>query len=210
MSLPTGTPLGTVTASESIYPTSAPYIYFQDYTPGPYFNPDAEGYYWQLSGTAAYPVYAFECISDVNFTEGRTLNDVVCDNIGVVSTVEVRDYVEFQVTVKSIFPFSNLARILSLSAATVNAGANSEKVGIGTLNNNQFWQVYAPHVYDTAAPDWTAIHLHKCKFVDAWTLNMPYGTEWNVTGLKLRGYADTTKPAASQFGTMVRFDASAL
>lgn len=210
MSLVTGTPYGTVTLSESIYPTNAPYIYFQDYTPGPYFNPDGEGYYWQLSGTAAYPVFAFECVEGVSFTEGRTLNDVICDNIGVVSTVQARDYVEFQLSVKSLFPFSNLARIMNLSAATVNAGANSEKVGIGTINNNQFWQVWAPHVYDTAAPDYMGIQLHKVKFVEAWTVDMPYGTAWSITGLRLRGYADTTKPAAQQFGVMVRFDASAL
>lgn len=210
MALITGTPYGTITASESIYPTSAPYIYFQDYSAAPFYNPDAEGYYWQMSGTAQFPIYGFECVSDVSFTEGKTLNDVVCDNIGVVSTVETRNYVEFQVTVKSLFPLSNLARILNMSAATVNAGANSEKVGIGPINNNQFWHVYAPHVYDTAAADWTAINLHKVKFVEAWTVNMPYGTEWNVTGLRLRGYADTTKPSAQQFGVIVRFDASAL
>lgn len=210
MALITGTPYGTITASESIYPTSAPYIYFQDYSATPMFNPDSELYYWQLSGTATYPVYAFECVEGVSFTEGKTLNDVVCDNIGVVSTVEVRDYVEFQLGVKSIYPLSNLARMLNMSAATVNAGTNSEKVGIGTINNNQFWHVWSPHVYDTSAPDYMGIYLHKVKFVEAFTIDMPYGTAWSVTGLRLRGYADTTKAASMQFGTIVRFDASAL
>lgn len=210
MALITGTPLGTINSSESIYPTLAPYIYFQDYTAALFNNPDPEGYYWRLSGTATYPVYAFECVSDVSFTEGRTLNDVQCDNIGIVSTVEVRDYVEFQVTIKSIFPFSSLAKILSLTDATVSAGNNTEKVGIGKINNNQFWHVYAPHVYDESAADWMAFSLHKAKFVDAWTINMPYSEAWNVTGLKLRGYADTTKPSAQQFGMLIRTDASAL
>lgn len=205
MALITGTPVGTLTSSESIYPTSAPYIYFQDYTPGPWFAPDAQGYYWQLSGTASYPVYAFECVEGVSFTEGKTLNDVTCDNIGVVSTTELRDYVEFQLTVKSIYPLANLARVMNFTAPASSSGVY-EKAGIGKVNNNQFWQVFAPHVYDETNADWFGIHLHKVKFVEAWTLNMPYGDAWNVTGLRLRGYADTTKPAAQQFGVMVRFD----
>lgn len=205
MALITGTPAGTLTSSESIYPTSAPYIYFQDYTAGPWYNPDAQGYYWQLSGTSSYPVFGLECVEGVTFTEGRTLNDVVCDNIGVVSTTEIRDYVEFQVTVKSIYPLTNLARVMNFTAPTTSSGVY-EKAGIGTINNNQFWQVFAPHVYDTANADWFGIHLHKVRFVEAWTLNMPYGDAWTVSGLRLRGYADTSKPASQQFGVMVRFD----
>ena len=210
MALITGSPFGTITSSESIYPTSAPYIYFQDYSAGALYAPDAAGYYWQLSGTSTYPVYAFECVEGVSFTEGRTLNDVVCDNVGVVSTTEIRDFVEFQLSVKSIYPLSNLARIMNLSAATVDAGANTEKVGIGKINNNQFWQIWAPHVYDENTADYMAIFLNKVRFVEAWTLEMPYGEAWSVTGLRLRGYADTTKPAASQFGMLFRYDPSAL
>ena len=197
MSLITGSPYGTVVASEAIYPANAPYIYFQDNTPGPYFAPDSDGYYWQVSGTAAYPVYGFECVEAVSLTEGRTLNDVICDNIGIVDTTESRDYVELQLTVKSLFPLSNLARMLNLSPATVNASQNTEKVGIGTINNAQYWQVWAPKVYDETAADYIAFHLHRVKFVDAWTINMPYANPWNVSGLKLRAYADTTKPASS-------------
>lgn len=208
MALITGSPYGNTVSSESIYPTNAPYIYFQDVTPGAMFAPDGDGYYWQLSGTSAYPVYAFECVEGVSFTEGRTLNDVICDNVGVVSTTEARDYVEFQLSVKSLFPLSNLARIMNLSAATETAPM--EKVGIGVINNNQYWQVWTPHVYDTAAADWFAIHLHRVKFVEAWTLEMPYGEAWSVTGLRLRGYADTTKPQAQQFGVMLRADASVI
>ena len=210
MSLITGSPYGTSVSSESIYINDAPYIYFQDNTPGAMFAPDSDGYYWQLSGTAAYPVYAFECVEAVSLTESRTLNDVICDNVGIVSTTEARDYVELQVTVKSLFPLSNLARILNVSAATVNGSEHTEKVGIGTINNAQYWQVWAPKVYDTAAGDYIAFQLHRVKFVDAWTINMPYANPWTVSGLKLRAYADTTKPTAQQFGVIIRADASVL
>ena len=210
MSLITGSPYGNLVSSESIYPTNAPYVYFQDYTPGPLFAPDSDGYYWQLSGTTAYPVYGFECVEAVSLTEGRTLNDVICDNIGVVSTTESRDYVELQLTVKSFFPLANLARILNISAALENDSEHTEKAGIGTINNNQYWQVWAPQVYDTAAADYIGFFLNKVKFVDAWTINFPYGNAWNISGLKLRGYADTTKPSSMQFGAIIRSDASVL
>lgn len=210
MSLVTGSPYGNSVSSESIYPTNSPYIYFQDYNAGAMFAPDSDGYYWQLSGTSQYPVYGFECVEGVSLTEGRTLNDVVCDNIGVVSTTESRDYVEVQLTVKSIFPLSNLARIMNMSAATENGSENTEKVGIGKINNAQYWQLWAPEVYDEDAGDYIAIHLHKVKFVDPWTLNMPYANPWTISGLKLRAYADTTKPTAQQFGVLIRADASVL
>lgn len=210
MALITGSPYGNTVSSESIYPTDAPYIYFQDNTPGPMFAPDSDGYYWQLSGTSSYPVYGLECLEGVTLTEGRTLNDVICDNIGVVSTTESRDYVEFQVTVKSLFPLSNLARVMNLSAVTLNGSEHTEKSGIGTINNAQFWQVWAPKVYDTSAGDYIAFHLHRVRFVDAWTVNMPYANPWTVSGLKLRAYADTTKPSAQQFGVVLRADVSVL
>ena len=210
MALITGSPYGTITASEDIYLSDAPYIYFQDATASPFFNPDSDGYYWQVSGTATYPVFEFACVEGVTFTEGRTLNDVTCDNVGVKDTVQTRDYVEFQLSVKSLFPFTNLSRILAASAATINASQNTEKIGIGKINNNQFWHVYAPKVYDEDVGDYVAIHLHKAKFVNSWTIEMPYANQWSITGLALRGFADTTKPTAQQFAVVVRHDPSVL
>lgn len=210
MALITGSPYGTLQSSEDIYLSDAPYIYFQDADAGQMFAPDSDGYYWQVSGTPTYPVYEFACVSDISFTEGRTLNDVTCDNVGVKDTVQVRDYVEFQVSMKSLFPFTNMARILNLSTPTTNAGENTTKIGIGKINNNQFWQVWAPKVYDENVGDYIATHLYRVKFVESWTVEMPYGTQWQVTGLRLRGYADTTKSTAQQFGMMLRYDPSVL
>ena len=49
MSLITGSPAGTIESSEEIYVSKAPYIYFQDYRAKPWYNPDADGFYWQLT-----------------------------------------------------------------------------------------------------------------------------------------------------------------
>jgi hypothetical protein len=39
---------------------------------------------------------------------------------------------------------------------------------------------------------------------------MKSGEPWTVSGLKVRAYADETKPEAQKFGVFLRFDASAL
>jgi hypothetical protein len=52
------------------------------------------------------------------------------------------------------------------------------------------------------------IYLHRAQFVDPWTINMTFGSPWVATGLKLRAFVDTTKPAAQQFGMFGRSDLS--
>jgi hypothetical protein len=79
-------------------------------------------------------------------------------------------------------------------------------MGIGTINNNRFYMAYCPKVYDPDTGDYVVFHLHRAQFVDAWTINMKGGEAWTTTGLKLRAYADDTKPAAQQFGVVVRLD----
>lgn len=206
--LVTGTPLGNIVTQEDLYVEGSPFIFIQDATANPLKNPDSDGYYWGLSGTVTYPVYELGCVQDVSLTEGLTMNDVRCDTIGVVDTIQRRDYVEFNFTILSIFPLTVLRHVLGLSTPTT--GTDVEKVGIGGINNTRKYMVYAPKVYDEDNGDILLFHLHKAKFVDAWTIEFRYAEPWTVTGLKLRAYADSTKPAAARFGTIVRSDASAL
>ena len=208
MSLATGTPLGNVDSQEELYMEGAPTIYIQDNRANPLFNPDGDGYYYGMSGTVTYPAIALGCIQEVSLTEGLTMNDVRCDTIGVKDTIQKRDYVEFDLTILSQLPLSTLRYMMNLSPATVNGV--SEKVGIGGINNAINYMVYAPKVYNDDAAGWILFHLHRAKFVDAWTLNFNYGESWTLTGLKIRGYADETKPAAARFGTIVRIDDAAL
>jgi hypothetical protein len=206
--LATGTPIGNGVTQEDLYIEGSPVIIIQDYSANLLNNPDADGYYWGLSGTSTYPYKIIGCVEDVSMTEGLTINDVRCDTEGVKDTVQRRDYVEFNLTIKSMFPLSVAADFLKLSPATVVT--DMEKVGIGGINNNKFYHVYAPKVYDEDTGDLLIFNLHKAKFVEAWTIEYNYGESWAVTGVKLRAYADSTKPASQKFGTIIRSDASAL
>ena len=207
MSLVTGTPPGTTTSQEELYFDGAPNVYIQDYSANPLYNPDGGGYYWGMSGTPTYVVSELACITDVSMEEGVTINDVRCDTVGVKSTIQRRDYVDFIFTLQSIMPLSTFAKLSNYSAALVSSP--TEKVGIGTINNSQYWHLYAPKVYNDDVGDYLVIHLHKCQFINQGPLQMRYGEPW-VQQFTLRAYADTTKPTAQTFGTIIRSDASAL
>lgn len=207
--LVTGAPVGSILAQEEIYIEGAPYLYFQDATATPLNNPDGQGFYWNLSGTATYPVYRIGCIQDVSLTEGLTINAIRCDTVGDKASVQRRDYIEFAFKFTSLLPLTALRHMLNLgSAPTVAMGY--EKVGIGSINNNQFYHFYAPKVYDDTAADYVAFHLHRAQFIDAWTINMKAGEGWAVEGIKIRAYSDETKPSTQKFGVITRFDSSAL
>jgi hypothetical protein len=193
---------------EDLFIEGAPYIYFQDYRANPLNNPDGQTFYWGLSGTTAYPAYAIGCVRNVSLTEGVTMNDVRCDTLGVKDTIQKRDYVEFNLEIISQFPLAVLRHMLNLSAPTVGTGF--ETVGIGQIDNTVHYMVYAPKVYSDSDADWLMFHLHKAKFVDAWTINFTYGEAWNVTGLKLRAFYDDLKPSGQEFGVIRRADQSAL
>jgi len=208
MALVTGTPLGNITSSEDIFLDSAVTLWFQDYNATPLNNPDADGYYWGMSGTTTYPTKEIGCLTDISFTEGITANDVLCDNVGVKSTIQQRNYVEFQLTVQTTFPLDILSDILKGSAVTETSP--TQKFGFGPIDNTKFWMVYGVRVYDQTAGDYVWYHLHKCQFVNAFTISMPFGQNWQVTGIALRAFADTTKPSAQQFGMFGRSDLSVI
>jgi hypothetical protein len=208
MTLTTGSPIGSGVSQEELYIEGAPTIFFQDYRATPLNHPDASGYYWGLSGTTAYPYQELGCITDVKLSEDVTMNDVRCDTVGVKTTIQKRNYVEFTLTIASLFPFSELAKIMNLSPATVTTGV--ETMGIPQIDNTIHYMVYAPKVYSATDNDWLMFHLHKAKFVDAWELPFTYGEAWKLSGIKIRAYADDTKPAAQLFGVIKRFDASAI
>ena len=207
--LVTGIPVGNIDAQEEIYVEGAPYLYFQDAGANPLNNPDADGFYWNLSGTSSYPVFRIGCIQDVSLTEGLTINQVRCDTIGDKSAIQRRDYIEFSFSFTSMFPLSALRHLLKLGSAPT-VGTGYEKQGIGSINNNQYYHFYAPKVYDDENGDFVAFHIHRGQFVDAFTVNMRSGEPWMVDGIKMRAFADETKPASQKFGTILRGDLSGL
>lgn len=208
MALVTGTPVGSLTSQESLFLDSAPSIYFQDSRATPLKNPDADGFYWGLSGTTTYPAFEVGCPSEISFAENVTITDVLCDTIGVAATIQQRNYVEFALTIQSFFPLTVLTKMLK--GGTVTQTAPTEKFGFGPINNAIFWHLYTPRVYDTAAGDYVWLYFHKAMFVDAWTISMSFGQPWKATGIKLRAYADSTKPSDQSFGMFGRADASVI
>ena len=208
MALVTGTPIGNLDVQEDIFLEGAPTIYFQDSNADPLYNPDADGFYWGLSGTTAYPVYEVGCPSDVSFTENLTMNDVLCDNVGTKAVVQQRNYFEFSFSIQSFFPLQTLTHLLG--GGTVTETAPTQKLPLGKINNDQYWHLYAPKVYNETVGDYVWIYMHKCQFVDPWSIAMTFGTPWKATGLKMRAFVDTTMPAAQQFGMFGRADASVI
>lgn len=207
MGLSTGTPNGPYMSQEDMYIEGAPYIFIQSYEAAPLHNPDSLGYHWgMVSGT--HPIKLLGCVSNVQLTESVTMNDVRCDTVGTKDTVQRRDYIELTMDIASLFPISMAADFMNLS--TPDISIDTETIGIGDINNQKKWMVYMPKVYDEASNDWLVIHLHKAKFIDAWTISMTLGEPWKVTGVKLRAYADDTKNAKERFGLFKRFDQSAL
>jgi hypothetical protein len=210
MGLTTGTPLGTIETGEEIWLDSAPYIYYQDATAGSLKNPDSNGFYWGLSGTATYNVFELGCVNGVSLTEGLTMNDVMCDQVGFKNTVMQRNYIELNFTLQQFFPFQSLSPIMKGSSVTEDTVNHQQAFGLGKINNNQFYHVYCPMVYDTDVGDYVMFHLHRARFIDAWTLNMSYGTPWQLTNVKFRAFADTSKPEIQKFGVFLRSDLSVI
>lgn len=208
MALITGTPLGNVVSQDEIYLEGAPWIYYQDYEANLLFNPDGDDFYYGLSGTAAYPVYSLACYEDVELGTDITVNEVRCDKVGDKATIQKLNRLELTLSLSSIFPLTTSAPIIR--AGTVTSSGGIEKVGIGPINNNQYYHVYLPKVYDEAAADWVSITIHRAQFTDAWALAMPSGDKWMITGITIWGLADDTKPSAQQFATILRRDPSAI
>jgi len=208
MALVTGTPIGNLDVQEDLYLEGAPNIYIQSTTANPLSNPDSDGFYWGLSGTTSEPVYEIGCPTDMSMTEDLTINDVLCDNVGVKSTVLQRNYVQFNFTVQTFFPLQTLRLLLKGGAVTETAP--TQKFGLGQLSQNQYFMVYCPKVYDIDSGDYVWFHLNKAQFVDAFTINMTFGSPWQVANVTLRAYADTTKPQAQYFGMFGRADASVI
>jgi len=208
MALVTGSAVGTGVTQEDIYFEGAPTIYIQDWNATVWKNPDANGFYWGITGTSTYNYYEIGCVTDVSMTENLTMSDVLCDNVGVKDSTQQRNYIEFVFTIQSFFPLTVLRHLMKAGATTTAAPV--QYMPLGKINNALYYHVYAPKVYDEDVGDYVMIYLHKCKFVDAWTLNMKFGNQWNLTGLKLRAFVDSSFPAAQQFGVLMRSDASVI
>ncbi len=208
MALVTGTPIGLINAQDDIFLDTAPSIWFQDTAANLLNNPDADGFYWGLSGTTAQPAFALECYEGVQVAAEYESNAIRCDTVGDKGQIQKLNHIDLTFTLKTLLPLDTLTRILRGGTVTTTVGA-TEKMGIGQPNNQQYWQTYTALVYDETAGDYISMTLHRCQFVDAWELAFNYGTPATLSVI-IRAFADTTKPADQLFMTIIRADPSAI
>lgn len=208
MALLTGTPAGTILTQDELYIDTAPNIYFQDARAGLYYSPDAQGFYWNLTGTTTYPIMTLGCIEGVQLSGNMEMNNIRCDTVGDKGVIQKLAYVDVTCTLKTFFPFSIFSKIIRGGAVTTVSGS-SEQFGIGQPNNQQYYHVYMPSVYDPITGDWLAVTMFRGQFVDSWQIAFPYGQQSTV-GVTIRCFADDTKPSSQLFGSWFRADPSAI
>lgn len=208
MALVTGTPLGTINSQDDLYVETAPSLWFQDSEADEINNPDGDGFYWGLTGSATYPIYSLECYEDVRLAASYEGNQVRCDTVGDKAHIQKLNYIDLTFTLKTLLPLATLTHILRGGTVTTTAGA-TEKMGIGQPDNNQYYHVYGASVYDTVAGDYICFTGHKCQFVEAWEISFAYG-EPSTIGVVMRVFADSDKPSDQLFLTLIRADPSAI
>lgn len=208
MALVTGTPIGVLTNQDSIFVEGAPYIFYQRYEAPYQYNPDAQQYFYGLTGSPTYPVIALACYESVQLVGDVTVNYVRCDKIGDKAAIQKLNHLSFDFRLSTLFPLTTSAPIIRGSTPTTLTGF--EKMGLGIINNNIYYHVYAPKVYDEQAGDFVSITIHRAQFVGAWTMTMPYGNKWLLEGITIAGLIDESKPAGQEFATIIRVDPSAI
>lgn len=214
MALITGSPVGNIVTPPELYLDQPPTFWFQErYTAagasvGLLNNPDANSFYWGLSGTTANPVYEGGCYENFQIADVRTINMVRCDTNGNRTAIQKRDNLNITFTLKSLFPLAKLRHMLNLGAVTTTPGA-TEKVGIGIIDNSKYYYVYFASIYDPNTGDYVNFTGHRVQFTNAWQLSFTYGQPATV-GIQATLFADTDRSNDQQFATVIRADPSSI
>ena len=199
-------PTGSIQSAADVFLEGGPEFWFGGVAK---YSPDSDGFYWGITGTPALPAFKIGCYTDFRWRDSIQMTDVRCDAVGVKSTIQKRNYLEFQFTLMSLLPLMQLTKIVRGGTVTVNASEQTEKMGLGVINNNVYYPVYFSRVYDPDTGDFVSITGHRCQFVDAWEAALQYGAPWTL-GVRGRMYADDTKPTSQYFATVLRLDPSLL
>jgi len=203
-------PTGTSVEMEDFI-EGAPEVYWQERDCGTYAggNPDSDGHYWGLTGTASCPVYHLGCYENLSFGEDLSISEVICDTIGVAATLLKRNYLTLSFDLKSIFPFSALTWILKGGDVDQQVLEGTEGFGLGEIDNTSAAEcrVYFSLEYDTNTDDFYSVTGHKCRFVDAFTMTHSYGEPVTVN-VTIRMHADDDMPVDQRFATFKRLDPS--
>lgn len=205
MALVTGTPLGTTTDQADLHIDTAPTVWFQDARADPLNNPDTDGFYWGLTGSASYPIYSLDCYEGVTWGGNIETSNIRCDTVGDKAAIQKLAFIDLSFTLKTLLPLATLTHILRGGAVTTTAGT-SEKMGVGQPDNQIYWRVYFASVYDDNAGDYVCVTMHRSQFVESWEIAFNGFGEPATIGVKLRGFADDDMPADQLFATVVRGD----
>jgi hypothetical protein len=208
---PTSEPTGTITTAEDLFIEGAPEIWFGGV---PQYSPDADGFYHGITGVddgdPTHRVYKLGCYENFRFSDNIQMNEIRCDTTGLEKTSQTRDYLTATFDLKSLLPLTELRHLIRAGAVTWNDAENSEKMGIGEIDNTLFYMCFFSRVYDPTAGDFVSVTGHRCQFTGNFQLQTPYANAWSITGVEIRFYADNDKPDDQRFATVVRVDASAL
>ena len=214
MALITGSAFGTITTQTEDYIEGAPQIYFADIN-APYMYTgvagDGQAFFWNITGSATYPVYQLGCYEGVSLSDNLDINSVRCDVVGDKDVIIRRNFLELRFTLKSFFPLSVIAPFFGThpSSVVTNATEQTQKFGIGSYDNARYYKVYLPKVYDETNGDYVSITGHRCKLMTSGEVSMTYGNVWSIP-VVIRMLADESKPTGQLYATVVRADAAAL
>lgn len=214
MTLITGTPVGNVITPPELYLDQPPTFWIQERyttagaTVGLLNRPDSDGFYWNLSGTTANPVYEVGCYENFVVSDVRTINMVRCDTTGNRTAIQKRDALNITFTLKAPFPLATVAKLLNLGPVTSTPGA-TEKVGIGLIDNSRYFYAYFASIYDQVTGDYVNFTGHRVQFTNAWQWTFVYGQPATFT-IQASCFADTDKPSDQYFATVIRADPSSI
>ncbi len=197
-------PTGTIELADDVFLEGGPDFWFGGVAK---YSPDVDGFFWGITGTALKPVFKIGCYTDFRWRDNIQMTDVRCDAVGVKATIQKRNYLEAQFTLMSLLPLFSLRHMIRGGAVTTNGTEHTEKMGLGVINNQTYHMVYFSRVYDSDTGDFLSVTGHRCQFVDAWEMALQYGAPWTL-GIRLRMFADDTKPTDQQFATVLRLDPS--
>lgn len=210
----TGTPIGNVISPTELYLDQPPTVWIQERynadgtSVGLQNSPDADGFYWGLSGTVARPAYEVGCYENLVIADVRTINMVRCDTTGNRTAIQKRDSLNITFTLKAPFPLATVAPMLNLGPVTTTPGA-TEKVGVGIIDNSKYFYLYFASVYDQTTGDYLNFTAHRVQFTSAWQWAFVYGQPATFT-IQASLFADNDKPSAQQFATIIRADPSSI
>lgn len=215
MTLVTGNPIGNVITQDELYIDSAPPIYYQDNNNGAGVgsvgllnNPDAQNFFWNLSGTTTNPVYQLGCIENFVIGGNIEMNDIRCDTVGNKGVIQKLTHIDVTFNLKTMFPLTTVQAILRGGTVTTT-GSQTEQMGIGQPDNNKYYYIWLPSVYDENNGDFVAWTGFRVQFVDSWSLAHTFAAPTTL-GVIARFFADANKPADQLFANVIRSDVSAI